>query len=491
MEIQQLNPENNNQQIPANIQKIAYRANILFFNEDPYFKETQEDALTFYKDGLLVLDLEKGTVIEAGNYQEMRTKYASVQISEEYQDKLIMPGFIDCHTHYPQTEMICSFASSLVNWLNTYTFPTEEQFKDINYAKKISQFYLNELLKNGTTTALVFATIHPESVAALFDEAIRLNMRIITGKTMMNRNAPEFLQDTVEDSYRDSLDLIQNYHNVGRCLYSITPRFAPTSTQEQLNVAGQLKHNYPDTYIHTHLNENLQEVDWVKSLFPESENYLDVYDQSNLVHKQSVFAHCVHCTQPELDKMKQVQCGVAYCPTSNGFLGAGMFPYHQAVQNGINFGMGTDVGGGTDFGMLRTLQDAYKFIMVSQQHVENRRPMTSFEGFYRATLGGCKALSLEHKIGKFLPGYEADFVVLDWCVNDIQRLRFENIEKRASSTQQSTVTSESLKLSTIQPGDDKYLLQDKLFGLMMMGDSNNVYSTHLAGIRRYQRQNKI
>ncbi|EAS06231.1 guanine deaminase (macronuclear) [Tetrahymena thermophila SB210] len=462
---------------------IGFRASIIYFKEDPYFLEVQEDSIYYYQDGMLIVDKESGLVVQCGQYNELVEEYPDIDIDEQFKGQLIMPGFIDCHTHYPQTEMICTFSTDLFSWLNTYTFPTEDQFKDLSYARKISQFYLNQLLKNGTTTALVMATIHPESVQALFEEATKLNMRIITGKTLMDRNAPEFLCDTPESAYSDSLNLIEKYHNKGRCLYSITPRFSPTSTREQLQAAGKLKLRYPDVYMHTHLSESIEQVEFAQSLYPENQSDIQIFEQSNLVDKKSVFAHCVMCPKSESDQLSRLQCGVAFCPTSNFCYGAGIFPYHEFVQKNVNFGIGSDVGGTTDFSLLKTLQDAYKVVMISQKDTKNRKPMSSFEGFYRATLGGCKALHLEDKLGKFEPGYEADFVVLDWFTNDIQKLRHETIEKRSGKAQRHLNSCKSDSQS------DKFMLAQRLFGIMMMGDQHSIKATYISGKQCYLRKN--
>ncbi|KAL4501613.1 hypothetical protein ABPG72_018664 [Tetrahymena utriculariae] len=435
---------------------ISFRARILYFNEDTCFLEVQEDSLYYYKDGMLFVDQQSGFVVKCGQYSELAAEYLNIVIDEQFIDQLIMPGFIDCHTNYPQTEIICTFSTDLFAWLNTYTFPKEEQFKDFQYARKISQFYLNELLKNGTTTALVMATIHPESVQALFEEAAKLNMRIITGKTLMDRNAPEFLCDTPELAYSDSLNLIQKYHNQGRCLYSITPRFSPTSTKEQFKL------------------ESIEQVEFAQSLYPENQSDIQIFEQSNLVDKKSVFAHCVMCPKSESDQLSNLQCGVAFCPTSNFCYGAGIFPYHEFVQKNVNFGIGSDVGGTTDFSLLKTLQDAYKVVMISQKDTKNRKPMTSLEGFYRATLGGCKDLHLEDKLGKFEPGYEADFVAIDWFTNDIQKLRYETIEKRSGKPLNHL---NNYKTSTFQ--SDKTMLEQRLFGIMMMGDQYSIRATYI------------
>ncbi|MDF4613065.1 guanine deaminase, partial [Vibrio parahaemolyticus] len=254
------------------------RSSFLHFLNDPTKSENVENSYEYVDDGLLV--------IEDGHIKTLKA-YSDSDISKyhEIKDKrgeLIVPSFIDTHIHYPQTQMIAAYGEQLLEWLNTYTFPTEKQFQDKDRAKTISKFFINELLKNGTTSALVFGTVHPESVDALFEEAYDKNMRLIAGKVMMDRNAPDYLLDTAESSYRDTKALIEKWHHHGRLLYAVTPRFAPTSTEEQLEMAGKLKSEFPDVYVHTHLSENKNEIEWVKSLYPEREGYLDVYDHYGL-----------------------------------------------------------------------------------------------------------------------------------------------------------------------------------------------------------------
>ena len=248
--------------------------------------------IRYIEDGLMLID--SGKVHWLGTWQDGQQHLPADISVQHYPEQLIVPGFIDTHIHFPQTEMIGAYGEQLLSWLNTYTFPTEMQFKDKDYATQIAQFFVQELLKNGTTTALVFGTVHPESVDALFETAEQYNMRLIAGKVMMDRHAPDELCDTAESSYLESKQLIEKWHNKGRALYAITPRFAPTSTPEQLAKAGQLKQEYPDVYVHTHLSENKDEIAWVKSLFPEQKSYLDVYHHYGLTGKKSVFAHCVH-----------------------------------------------------------------------------------------------------------------------------------------------------------------------------------------------------
>lgn len=408
------------------------------------------DQVRYIEDGLLIT--ENGKITWFGTWKEGEKHLPNTLKVEHYPEQLIVPGFIDTHIHFPQTEMIGAFGEQLLEWLNTYTFPTEIQFKDRTYADKIAHFFVEELLKNGTTTALVFCTVHPESVDALFQAAERHQMRLIAGKVMMDRHAPDELLDTPEQAYSESKALIEKWHGKGRALYAITPRFAPTSTEEQLQKAGQLKAEYPDVYVHTHLSENKNEISWVKELFPEQKGYLDVYDHYGLTGQRSVFAHCVHLEEHEWDCMHQTDSAIAFCPTSNLFLGSGLFPLKKAWDKQVKVGLGTDIGAGTSFCHLQTLNEAYK---VQQLQGEK---LSAFESLYLATLGGAKSLDLDDKLGNFNLGKEADFVVLNLKATALQKLRQEHAKN----------------------------IEDALFALMTIGDDRNIQATYIYGQKVYE-----
>lgn len=455
----------------------AYRAQILYFVDDPARTSRAEDAYRYIQDGLLVV--KNGKVVAVGSYQHLKDNVreltGSDKISAEYRNDLIMPGFIDTHIHYPQTEMIASYGEQLLQWLTTYTFPTEKQYESYDHARTMSRAFLKELLRNGTTTALVFGTVHKQSVEALFEEALKINMRLIAGKVMMDRNAPGYLTDTPLSGYEDSRSLINAWHGRGRLLYAVTPRFAPTSTPEQLGMAAKLKSEYPSVYLHTHLSENLSELDWVKSLFPKNENYLDVYHAYHLTGAHSVFAHGIHLSEKEFQVLHDTDSAVAFCPTSNLFLGSGLFKMREAKKKGreVKVGMGTDVGAGTSFNMLATLNEAYKVVLLQQNGLETKMPFSAFEGFYQATLGSARALELADKIGVFSAGSEADFVVLTWADTELQTLRMNRVDKRAALGEISDVQA----------------LGEKLFVLMTLGDDRNIKATFVAGKLAHQRRN--
>jgi guanine deaminase len=461
--------------MPANTKNPAqfrfdtrvFSASILFFNADPSKAAAMEDAVEYYDNGLLIV--ENGHIKAVGAYEQICKEHNlnSEDIDATYSKHLIMPGFVDTHIHYPQTEMIASYGEQLLAWLTNYTFVTEKKFKEPAHCEYIAEFFIDELVKNGTTTALVLGTVHAGSVEALFSAADRKEMRLIAGKVMMDRNAPDELLDTAQSGYDESEALIKKWHGHNRLLYAITPRFAATSTRQQLTFAGDLKKKYPSTYVHTHLAESTEEVAWVKSLFPEADSYLDVYDRAGLVTSKSIFAHAVHLEEQEYALLHQKEAAASFCPTSNLFLGSGLFRIREMKipERSVRLGLGTDVGAGTSFSMIQTLNEAYKVVSLEQNGAKPRQPMSAFEGFYQATLGGANALCLDDKIGKLAKGYEADFVVLDFEATALQKLRMERVKEAAKS-----------------PIDS---LSEKLFALMMMGDDRNIVATYVNGKKVY------
>lgn len=394
----------------------AHRAGILHFLADPD-KTELEESYEYFSDGLLVVENDR--VVSVGNAKDLLPGLGADVELIEHPNSLIMPGFIDTHIHYPQTEIIGAYGEQLLTWLEKYTFPAEAQFEDIEYARDIAERFLNELLRAGTTTALVFGTVHKESVEAFFEACEARNLRMVAGKVMMDRNAPDYLTDTPESSYVDSKQLIEKWHNRGRLRYAVTPRFSPTSTEAQLQKAGQLMKEHPGVHMHTHMSENLNEVAWVQELFPQSDHYLGTYDDAGLLGRRSVFAHCIHLKDEEWDRLEETQSGIAFCPTSNLFLGSGLFHLSRAVEQNINVGLGTDVGGGTSFSILQTLNEAYKVLQLRGEQ------LSPFKGLYLATLGGAKTLDMHEEIGNFATGKEADFVVLDKACTPLMKFRME------------------------------------------------------------------
>ncbi len=290
----------------------AIRGAFLDFIDDPFFIDELE-SVRYYPDGLLVID-ETGHIHAFGDYETLSERYGNLPI-KTYRDRLIVPGFIDTHIHFPQVGMMAAYGEQLLEWLNKYTFPTERQFQDKDYAREMADRFLDELLRHGTTTALVFAAVFPQSAEAFFEAALARNLRMIAGKVMMDRNAPDYLCDTAESAYQDTKALIQKWHKKERLLYAVTPRFAITSTAEQLQKAGKLLAEFPDVYLHTHLSENVNEVKLVQELFPDCGGYLDAYDQAGLVKEKSVFAHCVQLNDQEFQRLSEAGSAIAFCPT--------------------------------------------------------------------------------------------------------------------------------------------------------------------------------
>jgi len=428
----------------------AIRGAFLDFVDDPFYV-AEAESVRYIADGLLIL--ENGKVKELGTYATLKEQYSNIPVVA-YPEQLIVPGFIDTHIHFPQTEMIAAYGEQLLEWLEQYTFPTEGKFKNKAYAQEVAAIFLDQLLRNGTTTALVFAAVYPESVDAFFEEASRRNLRMIAGKVMMDRNAPDFICDTAETSYQESKDLIEKWHKKGRLLYAVTPRFAITSTNEQLCLAGKLLQEFPDVYLHTHLSENVDEVAWVKELFPDCTGYLDTYDRAGLVCDRAVFAHGVQLTDAEFQRLSEANAAIAFCPTSNLFLGSGLFKLEKAksVEYPVKVGLGTDVGAGTSFSILQTANEAYKVAQL------RRQKLSPFKALFLATLGGARALSLEDKIGNFDGGKEADFIVLD--LRSTPLMAFRNQTPTATSLSE---------------------LADQVFSLVIMGDDRAIHATYIAG----------
>lgn len=422
----------------------AIRASFFDFAAIAEQPEAILEHARYMEDGVLLL--REGRVVGLHEWQSVSEQLNPHDIID-MRGKLIMPGFVDTHIHYPQTEMIGAFGEQLLEWLNQYTFPVEAQYHCPDHAAQMSAFFLHQLLANGTTSALVFGTVHPQSVDALFSAAEALDMRIIAGKVMMDRNAPDYLTETPEESYQQTRALITRWHERGRLSYALTPRFAPTSSPALLEKVQQLREEFPDTWLHTHLSENPQEIAWVKALFPERAGYLDVYHHYKLTGRRSVFAHCIHLEEREWQCLHDTDSSIAFCPTSNLFLGSGLFNIKRSWQQGVKVGIGTDVGAGTTFNMLQTLGEAYKVGQLQQYKI------SAAEAFYHATLGGAHALDLDHAIGNFNPGKEADFVVLDPAVSALQTLRIGNSKD----------------------------IWEKLFVLMTLGDDRNIAQTWVNG----------
>ncbi len=420
----------------------AYRASLLHFTDDPAL---HEEAHQWHEDGLLLV--KDGHVLKAGDYAALKATLPAGTPLHDYSGKIIMPGFIDTHLHYPQTDMIASPAPGLLPWLETYTFPAERQFSDPEHAGEVARFFIDELLRCGTTTAMVYCTVHAASADAFFSESEARNLRMVAGKCMMDRHCPEFLRDTAESGARESEALIRKWHKRGRQLYAITPRYAPTSSHAQLQLAGELARAYPDVFIQTHVAENADEVAWVKSLFPDARSYLDVYERYGLMRARAMYAHCIWLDEADRMRMRETQSAVAVCPTSNLFLGSGLFDFARADAVRMMLSLATDVGGGTSFSMLQTMNEAYKVARMGGTYLPALRM------FYLATLGAARSMQQEGVIGNFAAGTEADFIVLDPLATPLLARR----SGRADS------------------------LEELLFALALLGDDRVISATYAAG----------
>ena len=422
--------------------QTAYRAQLLTFRDDPAHAA---DGAVFEEDGLLIV--EDGRVVAAGAYAALRARLAPDANIKMMRDKLIVPGFIDSHIHYPQTDMIASPAPGLLPWLNTYTFPTEREFGNPSHARETASFFLDELLACGTTTALVYCTVHKESADAFFTESESRNLRMVAGKVLMDRNCPEFLRDTAQSGYDDSAELIARWHNRGRQQYALTPRFAPTSTEAQLEACGVLARAHQDVFIQSHVAENTDEIKWVESLFPGHRSYLDIYDHYDLLRRRAVYGHCIYLDDADRKRMAETGAVASHCPTSNLFLGSGLFDFDKAGAANMPVALATDVGGGTSFSMLQTMNEAHKIARLTGHH------LTATRMFWLSTTGAAKVLDLDDRIGTLAPGSEADFVVLDPAGTPLLARR----TARAGS------------------------LEELLFAFALLGDDRAVFETYAAG----------
>jgi guanine deaminase len=424
------------------------RGQLLHFLADPGMGDDPA-AWQFFDDGGLWI--RDGRIQAAGPWAAL-TAALPPGVGEsatvhDYRGHLVLPGFVDCHLHYPQAGVIASYGRQLLDWLNDYVFPAEARFADASEAERSAAFVVDRLLAHGTTTASVFATVHPHSVDAFFAAAEARGLRMLCGKVLMDRNCPPDLRDTAAGGIADSLRLIERWHGRGRLRYSLTPRFAPTSSPEQLRLTGELLASQPGLHLQTHLAETPAELDWVQQLFPERRSYLDVYQHYGLAGPRSLHAHCIHLDAAERRSLAAGGAAAAFCPGSNLFLGSGFFNLDASREAGLRVGLATDIGAGTGFSLLRSLAQAYE---VGQAL---GAPLPALRGFYLATLGGARALYLDDCIGSFQPGREADFIALDWAATPELAWRMERCQT----------------------------LAERLFALMMLGDERCVVATHVMG----------
>lgn len=433
--------------------KKGWRANVIWF-PDPSKAE-----LSFLQDGLVVTARAADGIVRVealGPFIDLHEYYPNLEITH-WPGFCIAPGFVDLHVHYSQTDVIASPADGLLPWLERYTFPHEMKFSDVNYARTVAHFFLDELTRNGVTTALCFATSHVESVDALMCEAKERNLRIIAGKVLQDRFSPDGLRDVdTPRSLRQTQDLIQKWHMNDRLGYAITPRFAPTSTEHQLRGCGELAEQYPDVWVQSHAAENKKEIEWVKQLYPSARSYIDVYDKVGLLRPRAVYAHCVHIDERDRVRMFETGASVACSPTSNLFLGSGFFDFVEADNSGVQYGLASDVGGGTSFSPFVTMHAAYS---VARQDIEGRaaQSLSPHALWWMHTAGAAKCLGLGGDTGNLLPGCEADFIVIDPCSTELLMRR----SKQANS------------------------LEEWLFTLIVLGDDRLIHCVVIQGECRH------
>jgi guanine deaminase len=430
----------------------AIRGAVLTFTGDP-FLEDPASCVRYESDAIVVMT--NGRVTDCGPAGEVAGRLPAETPVTQYPDALITAGFIDAHVHYPQTEIIASYGKQLLDWLNDYTFPAEMAFADTGHARRAAKFFLQECLRAGTTTSAVFCTVHPGSVDAFFEEADALGMRMLAGKVLMDRNAPVALRDTAQSGYDDSKAALLRWHGRGRLLYCVTPRFAATSSRAQLDAAGALWREHSGTYLQSHVAENRNEIAWVKELFPERSGYLDVYDHHDMLGPRAIYGHGIWLSEGEWARCHETGTAIAHCPTSNTFLGSGLFKLHEArkASRSARVALATDIGGGTRFSMLATMHEAYKVAQL------NGQALTAAQAFYLATRGGAHALYLDDRIGSIAPGMEADVVVLDLKSTPLIARRMEHCRD----------------------------LAEALFVQMTLGDERAVRATYIAGRLAYDR----
>jgi guanine deaminase len=410
--------------------------------------DTDDHAAYRYEEdgGLLV---EDGRIVAAGAYAGVAARAAEDATRIDHRPHLILPGFVDAHVHFPQMGVIASYGAELLEWLNKYTFPEEAKFRDAQHGRRIARLFLDELIRQGTTTVAAYCSVHKQSAEAFFSESHERNMLNVAGKVMMDRNAPEGLLDTPQSSYDDTNALIAEWHGKGRQLYAITPRFAITSSPEQLEMAGALAREFPDLHMQTHLSENHAEIAFTRELYPWARDYTDVYERYGLLGGRALFGHCIHLSEREADALSDSGSVAVFCPTSNLFLGSGLFDYqrYRTRAKPLRIATATDVGGGTNYSMLRTMDEGYKVIAL------NGEKLNPFASFWQLTRGNAEALSLADKVGTLEVGTDADIVVLNAHATPAMKLRMETVNT----------------------------LAEELFLLQTMGDDRSVVEVYVAG----------
>lgn len=425
---------------------LLLRGRTLSFRRRP---EGTDDAgaFSYEEDGAVLV--RDGRIASVGAYADVAGKAVEEARIVDHRPHLILPGFIDCHIHMPQMQVIASFGAELLDWLNDFTFPEETKFRDAQHARRIARLFLEEVIRHGTTTVSAYCSVHKASVEAFFAESQTRDMLNIAGKVMMDRNAPDGLTDTAQSGYDDSKALIGEWHGRGRQHYAVTPRFAITSSPAQMEAAGALMREFPHLHMQTHLSENRDEIALAEKLYPEAKDYTDIYARYGLLGEKALLGHAIHLSEREADVLSETGSVAVFCPTSNLFLGSGLFAYQRYLtrQKPLRIATATDVGGGTNYSMLRTMDEGYKVIALQG------KKLTPFEAFWQITRGNAEALSLEDRIGTLDVGSDADMVVLDSAATPAMRLRME----RAGT------------------------LAEELFLLQTLGDDRAVREVYIAG----------
>ncbi len=421
--------------------RTILRGRVLTFVEEPQSRD-DHGAYRYFEDG--AVEIEDGVIVSVGDFAGARDAATTVI---DHRPHLILPGFIDMHIHFPQMQVIGAYAAALLEWLNTYTFVEEQRFADFAHAKRIASRFFDELIRHGTTTAAAYCSVHPQSVDAFFEEAEARDMLMVAGKVMMDRNAPPGLLDTPQSGYDDTKAGIAKWHGRGRAHYAITPRFAITSTHEQMAMAEALAREFPDLHIQTHVSENLAEIAFANELYPNYGDYVGIYEKFHLLGPKTLLGHAIHLSHRETQVLAETRSVAVFCPTSNLFIGSGLFDYDRLHEHGVRIATATDVGGGSSYSMLRTMDEGYKVMQLRGQR------LTPLRSFYHLTLGNARAMSLEHRIGTLAAGMEADIAVLDARATPQMALRMETVDS----------------------------LEQELFLLQTCGDDRAVVETYVKG----------
>ncbi|MDX0403790.1 guanine deaminase [Sinorhizobium medicae] len=425
---------------------ILIRGRTLSFHREPQGIDDKA-SYAYESDGALLV--ENGVITASGAYAMVQAGVPENVAEVDHRPHLIVPGFIDTHLHFPQMQVMASYAANLLEWLNSYTFPEECRFVETAHAERIARHFFDEMVRHGTTTAAAYCSVHKTSADAFFAESVKRGMCMVAGKVMMDRNAPQGLLDTPETSYDETRAVIADWHGTGRNHVAITPRFAITSTPEQMEAVRSLVDEFPDLHVQTHLSENRDEIAYTLELYPEAADYTDVYARYGLLGPKSLFGHCIHLSEREADAMSDTGSIAVFCPTSNLFLGSGLFPLRALTrrQRPVRVSVASDIGGGTSYSMMKTLDEAYKILQLQGER------LNPFDSFYMMTRGNAEALSLAGRIGTLEPGTDADLAVLDMAATPAMELRAEVVNS----------------------------LADELFLLQTMGDDRAVVETYVAG----------